>query len=155
MGTRKENLIRQVKANFDIRELVCPHTYERWGDELSWQFLQADLLEVIYVLRSQLLKVPMIVNTWASGGQFDERGLRCNMCELVKSKSSIYLSPHCMGAAIDFHTNSIEPEKIRNLIRMNWRKYSSVPIRLERDVNWVHIDVFDRGKDTLITEFNG
>lgn len=152
---RKRALIEQVKANFDIRELVCPHTYERWGNELSWQFLQADLLEVIYVLRSRLLKVPMIVNTWASGGQFDERGLRCNMCEIVKSKSSIYLSPHCMGAAIDFHTNSIEPEKIRNLIRMNWRKYSFVPIRLERDVNWVHIDVFDRGNDTLITEFNG
>ena len=73
---RKRALIEQVKANFDIRELVCPHTYERWGNELSWQFLQADLLEVIYVLRSRLLKVPMIVNTWASGGQFDERGLR-------------------------------------------------------------------------------
>lgn len=152
---RKRALIEQVRANFDIRELVCPHTYERWGSELSWQFLQADLLEVIYVLRTQLLKTPMIVNTWTSGGQFDERGLRCNMCEIVRSKSSVYLSPHCMGAAIDFHTNSIEPEEIRNLIRMNWRKYSFVPIRLERDVNWVHIDVFDRGNDTLITEFNG
>ena len=155
---RKRALIEQVKANFDIRELVCPHTYERWGNELSWQFLQTDLLEVIYVLRSRLLKVPMIVNTWASGGQFDERGLRCNMCELVKSKTdrgTLYLSPHCMGAAIDFHTNTIEPEKIRNLIRMNWRKYSRVPIRVERDVNWVHIDVFDRANGNLITEFNG
>lgn len=152
---RKKALIQQVKANFDIRELVCPHTYERWGNELSWQFLQADLLEVIYVLRSRLLKVPMIVNTWASGGEFDERGLRCNMCELVKSKSSVYLSPHCMGAAIDFHTNEIAPEEIRNIIRKNWKRYSSVPIRLERDVNWVHIDVFDRAGGNLITEFNG
>lgn len=151
---RKRALIEQVRANFDVRELVCPHTYERWGSD-SWMFLQADLLEVIYVLRYRLLKVPMIVNTWASGGQFDERGLRCNMCDLVKSKSSIYLSPHCMGAAIDFHTNEMTPEEIRNLIRANWRKYSFVPIRLERDVNWVHIDVFDRGNDTLITEFNG
>lgn len=151
---RKRALIEQVRANFDIRELVCPHTFDRWGSD-SWQFLQADLLEVIYVLRYRLLKVPMIVNTWASGGQFDERGLRCNMCDLVKSKSSIYLSPHCMGAAIDFHTNEMTPEEIRNLIRMHWHKYSSIPIRFERDVNWVHIDVFDRANGNLITEFNG
>lgn len=151
---RKEALIKQAQANFDIRELVCPHTFNRWGSD-SWMFLQVGLLEVIQVLRNEILKVPMIVNTWASGGRFDERGLRCNMCDIVKSKSSVYLSPHCMGAAIDFHTNEIEPEKIRNLIRKNWKRYSSVPIRLERDVNWVHIDVFDRANGNLITEFNG
>lgn len=153
----KEELISRVKTNFDIRELVCPHAYNRWGEQ-CWQFLQADLLAVIYTLRSRMLKVPIVVNTWASGGGFDERGLRCNLCELVKSntdKGTLYLSPHCMGAAIDFHTKEYTPEQIRDIIRMNWQKYSSIPIRIERDVNWVHIDVFDKGDDKLITEFNG
>ena len=154
---RKRILIDSLQHEFDIRELVCPHAYEGWG-ETCWQFIQADLLEVIRVLRHELLKVPMIVNTWASGGQFDERGLRCNLCELVQgytNRDRMYLSPHCMGAAIDFHTNEIAPEEIRNIIRKNWKRYSSVPIRLERDVNWVHIDVFDRAGGNLITEFNG
>lgn len=154
----KAQWIALVKRNFDIRELVCPHTYNRWGEELSWQFLQTDLLETIYILRNQILNVPMTVNTWASGGQFDERGLRCNLCELVKSKTdrgTLYLSPHCMGAAIDFHTNEYTPEQVRNMIRQNWEKYSSIPVRIERDVNWVHIDVFDRANGNLITEFNG
>lgn len=154
----KAQWIALVKRNFDICELVCPHTYNRWGEELSWQFLQTDLLETIYILRNQILNVPMIVNTWKSGGQFDERGLRCNLCELVKSKTdrgTLYLSPHCMGAAIDFHTNEYTPEQVRNMIRQNWEKYSSIPVRIERDVNWVHIDVFDRANGNLITEFNG
>lgn len=154
----KEELISRVKENFDIRELVCPHTYKRWGKELSWQFLQADLLAVIYILRSRILKVPMVVNTWASGGDFDERGLRCNLCELVRSKAGkgvLYLSPHCMGAAIDFHTKEYVPELVRKMIRENWHRYSTIPIRIERDVNWVHIDIFDRANGKLITEFNG
>lgn len=153
----KKELISRVKANFDIRELVCPLAYERLGEQ-CWQFLQADLLAVIYTLRSRMLKVPMVVNTWASGGDFDERGLRCNLCKLVKSKTNrgtLYLSPHCMGAAIDFHTKEYTPEQIRNMIRENWHRYSSIPVRIERNVDWVHIDVFDRANGNLITEFNG
>ena len=157
MDSRKRILIDSIRNEFDVRELVCPHTYERWG-ERSWQFLQADLLEVIRVLRHGILNVPMIVNTWASGGGYDERGLRCNLCDTVKLKSdrgTLYLSPHCMGAAIDFNTKEYDAEHVRNLIRKNWNKYSSTPIRLERNISWVHIDVFDGASNNLITEFNG
>lgn len=151
-------MIQQVKANFDIRELVDPSTYNRWGEK-SWMFLQKDLLNVIRILRNEVLKVPMIVNTWASGGEFDERGFRSNLCDLVKSKTdngTLYLSPHMMGAAIDFHTNEYPAEEIRNIIRKYWNVYSDLPnIRLEKDVNWVHIDVLDDGRGNRITEFNG
>lgn len=157
MVSRKRILIDSIRNEFDVRELVCPHTYERWG-ERSWQFLQADLLEVIRVLRHEILNVPMIVNTWASEGDYDERGLRCNLCDRVKLKSgrgTLYLSPHCMGAAIDFNTKEYDAEEVRNLIRKDWSKYSRTPIRLERDISWVHIDVFDGASNNLITEFNG
>lgn len=157
MNSRKRILIDSIRNEFDVRELVCPHTYERWG-ERSWQFLQTDLLEVIRVLRHGILNVPMIVNTWASGGEYDERGLRCNLCDMVKSKPDkgvLYLSPHCMGAAIDFNTKEYDAEQVRNLIRKNWNEYSSTPIRLERNISWVHIDVFDGASNNLITEFNG
>lgn len=156
--TEKSWMIQQVKANFDIRELVDPFTYNRWGEK-SWMFLQKDLLNVIRVLRNEVLKVPMIVNTWASGGDFDERGLRSNLCDLVKSKTqkeTLYLSPHMMGAAIDFHTKEYTAEQIREKIKEYWGFYSDFPaIRLEKDVTWVHIDVFDDGKGNYVTEFNG
>ena len=157
MGIKKD-LISILKNNFDIRELVCEDVYKRWGDR-SWMFLQTDLLCVINELRNNLLQVPMIVNTWASGGLLDERGLRCNQCGIVKSKTdnrTLYLSPHMMGAAIDFHTNEYSAEEVRNIIRKYWRIYSDLPnIRLERDVSWVHIDVFDDGSGNRVTEFNG
>ena len=34
----RNDLIEKLKKNFDIRELVCPHCYEQFGDK-SWQFL--------------------------------------------------------------------------------------------------------------------
>lgn len=154
----KPYLINLVKRNFDIRELVDPYIYNRWKEK-SWIFLQSDLLQVIAELRFSILKVPMIVNTWASGGEFDERGLRSNLCELVKSKTdkgTLYLSSHMMGAAIDFHTDEYSAEEVRNIIRKYWNVYSDLPnIRLERDVSWVHIDVFDDGSGNRVTEFNG
>ena len=154
----KPYLIGLVKRKFDIRELVDPYTYNRWGEK-SWMFLQFDLLQVIAELRFSILKVPMIVNTWASGGWYDERGLRSNLCGIVKSntdKGILYLSPHMMGAAIDFHTDEYSAEEVRNIIRKYWNIYSNLPnIRLERDVSWVHIDVFDDGNGNRVTEFNG
>lgn len=154
----KKELIEQVKKNFSIKELVCPQVFNKWGSETSWQFLQKDLLEVIHILRNELLMTPMIVNTWGVGGKYDERGLRCNLSETVKSKTdsgTLYLSPHLMGCAIDFHTKEISAEEIRNIIRRNWVTVSDIPIRLERGTNWVHIDIFNKGVNELITEFNG
>jgi hypothetical protein len=46
---------------------------------------------------------PITVNTWHKNGSFDERGLRCNLCELVKDKTTVYLSAHSLGKAIDFN----------------------------------------------------
>ena len=157
MGIKKD-LISILKNSFDIRELVCEDVYKRWGDR-SWMFLQTDLLCAINELRNNLLQVPMIVNTWASGGLLDERGLRCNLCEIVKSKTDkgiLYLSPHMMGAAIDFHTKEYPAQEIRGMIRNHWNQNPALPnIRLEDGISWVHIDIFDDGKGNHVTEFNG
>jgi len=57
----------------------------------------------------------MIVNTTS----MKQRGMRCNMCELVKSKNSVYVSAHLTGNGIDFTCNSKSAEEIRNLIKDN------------------------------------
>lgn len=154
--SRKE-IIEKVKKNFGIRELVCSHVYNKWGDR-AWMFLDTVLLYIIYVLRNDVVSAPMIVNNWSSGGSYSQRGLRCNLCAEAKAKTdkgTLYLSAHCLGKAIDFTVSGVDAETIRNKIRSYWKSHDELPpIRLETGVSWVHIDVYDSGTDNKITEFS-
>ena len=78
---------QQVSHFFGTKELVCPHVYEKFG-ESAWQFLDARLLHTLYVIR-EIVGRPVIVNNWAKGGNYSQRGLRCNVCPLVKEKTSL------------------------------------------------------------------
>lgn len=144
--TRKE-IIEQLKVYFDIRELVCNHVYDRFRDR-AWMFLSTPLLHTLLVLRTEIVKSPMLVNT----GTMKQRGLRCNMCPLVKSKTYAYLSPHVTGNGIDFTCTGKTAEEIRQLIRDNADKLP-YKVRLEKNVSWVHIDCYDQGFNNKITEF--
>lgn len=145
--TRNE-LIQEVKKNFQLKELVCPHCVKTYGDK-AWQFLSTELLSTIYVLRNEVINKPMIVN---NGTTFTQRGLRCNICELVKSKNTPYMSAHNLGKAIDFHVNGMSAEEVRQLIKNNIDKFE-YPIRLEEDVNWIHIDVYTLDSDKKLVTF--
>ena len=102
---------------FSVKELVCKHVYERYGENAA-MFLDEKLIETLNVIREQILCAPMTVNNWHAGGNFTQRGLRCNICELVKSKTdagSLYLSAHMLGKAVDCNvegtrTNHQEPD---------------------------------------------
>lgn len=59
----------------------------------------------------------MTINTWHNGGGLSQRGLRCNMCPLVKDKKSVYISAHILGCAIDFNVKDTEIEDCKKLIR--------------------------------------
>lgn len=137
MMTKKE-LINKLKPYFSIRELVCPHVYNRFK-ETAWQFLSTELLSTLYVLRTEVLNVPMVVNNWSLNKSYSQRGLRCNLCELVKNKKNVYLSAHCLGKAVDFTPSGMSAEDARTLIKKNLNKFE-YPIRLEEGTSWVHID---------------
>lgn len=145
--TRNE-LIKKVKENFQLKELVCPHCVKTYGDK-AWQFLSTELLSTIYVLRNEVIKKPMIIN---NGTTFTQRGLRCNMCQLVKSKTKPYMSAHALGKAIDFHVNGMSAEEIRQLIKDNIDKFE-YPIRLEEGVSWCHCDVYTLDSDKKLVTF--
>lgn len=151
----RNDLIKKLQKNFNIRELVCPHCYAKFG-ELSWQFLSTELLYTLYQLRYEIFKQPIIINNWHSGGEYDERGLRCNMCNLVKSKKSIYLSAHVLGKAIDFNVRELTSEEMNQIIRCNSHKFK-YPIRLETNTNgWCHIDVYQPiDSEANLIEFKG
>ena len=143
-----------IKTYFDIRELVCPHIYDKFR-EYAWQFFDPRLLETLQVIREALNR-PIYVNNYDSGGNFDERGYRCNICNIPKDKTrleKLYMSAHCQGMAVDFDVKGMTAQEVRDWLKAN-QILLPYPIRCELDVNWCHIDVRSDGF-RQITWFKG
>lgn len=131
-----------VQKYFGIKELVCPHVWERFG-ESAWVFIDRRLLAVLLWIREEL-GLPIVVNNWAKGGQYSQRGLRCNCCALVKEKTAlekVYLTMHGFGKAVDFGVVGMKSAEVQKWLEEN-KERLPYPIRAERDTNgWTHIDV--------------
>lgn len=132
--TRVE-IIEALRQYFNVKELVCPHCYAKW-DERSWQFLDTMWLWCLLIIRRDILKVPMTCND----ASHTQRGLRCNLCELVKSKLRVYLTSHLFGKAGDFTAKGMTAEQARQKIIDN-ADLLPCNIRLEAGVTWIHFDV--------------
>lgn len=146
----RNEIINQLKKYFNIKELVCNHTYNKFG-EASWQFLDTKLLHTLLVLRTEIFQTPMVINY---AGHY-QRGLRCNMCDLVKSKDKVYLSAHILGKAVDVSMKTITGAQARQLVK-KYQDKLPYPVRIEKDVNWLHIDVRDTyNNNSKVIEVNG
>lgn len=91
--------------------MVCQHCYNKFKEN-AWQFVSTELLSTLYTLRYIIFNKPIIINDWHKGGSFSQRGLRCNMCELVKHKNTVYLSAHLLGKAIDFNVQGLTSSEV-------------------------------------------
>ena len=131
----RKQILTEIKRFFDIDELVCNHTYKKWGSR-AWRFLDTDYLHCLLVIRRDILKAPMYCN----GKGATQRGLRCNCCAMVKGKASLYLSMHIFGKAGDFTVTGYTAEQARKEIERNAWKLPC-PIRMESGVSWLHFDV--------------
>lgn len=151
----RNQLINKLKNNFNIKELVCQHCYNKFK-ESAWQFLSTELLSTLYILRYVIFNKPITVNTWHKGGSFTQRGLRCNMCQLVKDKKQVYISAHILGNAIDFNVEGLTFKEVNQVIRDNADKFE-YPIRLESNTNgWSHVDTYQPiDSEAKLIEFKG
>lgn len=146
----REEIIEQLKEYFHIKELVCDHTYAKFGEN-SWNFLDTDFLHVLLVLRKYILRLPMVCNT----SDKKQRGLRCNRCGLVTAKKTVYLSAHVLGKAGDFIVQGMTASAVRTRIRECADKLPC-QVRIERGKSWLHIDVRPTaGRTEKIIEFYG
>ena len=130
---------------FKLYELVCPDVYNKFGD-MAWQFFDDRTLVVIDWMRRTLNK-PVTINNWHDEGEFTQRGLRCSICQLVRDAAlanRVYVSPHMLGKAFDFDVEGMDADDVRLWIAVN-KANLPYPIRLEKDVNWVHLDTEDTG----------
>ena len=145
----REDILKAIRPYFGIDELVCPHTYAKWGEQ-SWQFLDSDYLHALLIVRRDILKSPM----WCNGKGKTERGLRCNRCSIVRGKSGVYLSAHCLGKAGDFTITGMTAEQARQKIKAN-AHLLPCPVRLEKGVSWLHMDTLNQyGVTAKVYEFN-
>ena len=140
-----------IKENFEVSELVCDHVFSKHG-ESSWRFLDPRLLKTLAYIRWRLNK-PIWVNF---RGHSTQRGLRCNLCELTKNRTTagvLYISAHVLGCAVDFDVEGMLAEEVRQWIENNKRQLP-YPVRLEQDVRWVHMDVATVSEEK-VTYFKG
>lgn len=145
----REDIINQLRKYFQISELVCDHTFSIWGQR-SWQFLDTAFLHNLLIIRRDILKAPMVCNH----SNAHQRGLRCNRCELVREKSSTYLSSHVLGKAGDFTVQGMTAQEARSRIR-NHANLLPYPLRVEGGVSWLHIDTLPQyGITSKVYEFS-
>lgn len=142
-------VITQLKNYFSVKELVCNHTYAKWG-ERSWRFLDTKFLHCLLVIRRDIIARPMTCNSMTA----HQRGLRCNCCDMVKGKTTVYLSGHIFGKAGDFTISGMTAEDARRRIKAA-AHLLPYPVRLEAGVTWLHFDVMDTDDEVQpkITEF--
>lgn len=135
--------------HFSLDELVCQHVYQKFGD-IAWQFFDERLLKILDLIRNSL-KLPIFVNNWLIHGNYDERGFRCIQCSLVQktiTENRVYVSPHMTGQGVDFDVEGMTSAEVRLWIIKNDR-ILPCPIRLEGNVNWVHLDTRDAERGSV------
>ena len=144
----RDQIILELSRYFKIQELVCSHTYKKFG-EASWQFLDTNYLHALLVIRRDILQAPMTCNHTGA----TQRGLRCNMCEMVQKKTATYLSAHVLGKAGDFTVSNMTAEEARKRIKA-CSHLLPCNVRLEAGKTWLHFDVLPQwGVSQKVYEF--
>lgn len=143
----RNKIIIELKKYFKASELVCNHIYDKWNDS-AWQFLDTDYLHALLVIRRDILKAGMVCNNNA----MKQRGMRCNRCEIVRHKPSVYISAHILGKGGDFSVTGMTAEQARQKIKAN-AHLLPCPIRIEEGVTWLHFDV--RPQDGFVGKVYG
>ena len=131
--------------HFKIQELVSERVYNEYG-QYAWNFFDPRLIETIDWIRG-LFNKPVYANDWYRGGHLQQRGLRENLSPIVREKTlegTLYLSGHTMGRALDFDVEGMTAEEVRRIL-IRVADQLPYPIRIEKDVNWVHVDMMDMG----------
>jgi len=144
---------RKFKSYFDPEELVSKRVYDSFDneDEIYDRF-NVKLKAVVVYLREECFKVPFYCNNWK---YYEEELKTKTVAQLEKEKSIDIMeyrgyrepeykfgatkSQHRQWNALDLDVKGFTAEQVRILI-LRFMKGLPFPIRIERGVNWFHID---------------
>ena len=125
-----------IQKYFDKEEIMSRHVFESGGD---YDLLDTDLQKLVVWIRETLNR-PMFSNNWAIGGQLSQRGYRTNDDPVCKAQKFVPGSAHFKGMALDFDVKGMTAEQVRKWLYEN-QEDAPVRFRVEKGVNWVHVDV--------------
>ena len=122
---------------FKLHELLPPCLYS--DEEHGWEWID-DRLKVTLDFIRELFGVPLICNNWKFGGK---RRFCC--ARTPESSDYSYGSRHAFRTdrkvmAADVISTKMTAANMREIIKANESKLP-YPVRLEKDVTWLHIDV--------------
>ena len=167
---------------FQLYELVCPHVYYRFGEQ-AWGFLDQNQMILMDWIRENLgetyinnwyeyldsdfikyiidrikNKEPILVSEEPKPPDtlLYQRGLRCNICGLSYAKTKegiVYVSGHFLGKADDFDVKTMSAGEVR-LWLLQHPDRIPYPIRLEKNIKWVHMDSEDNFTGEKVHLFN-
>jgi len=135
-----------IPKYYRLHELVCDHIYEKYGKQ-AFTFLDPRQVINMDWIREKL-DLPVYVNNYKWGGHQTQSGVRCNLCRLVKDKTDnneVYVSAHIQGQADDFSVKGMTADQVREWI-IEHKEDLPYNIRLEANVEWIHMDCRDWGK---------
>jgi hypothetical protein len=147
---------------FLLQELVCRHVFNRDIDQ-AWRYFRPVTIDFLDWFREEINR-PVYINNWNWGGDKTQRGLRCNLCALVASKKTLYMTAHLNGTGIDFNVKDMTPNQTRSWLETNIHKFFTkfpqyiAKCRLEyaKDApTWVHIDFYEHVGPNIVQYVNG
>lgn len=132
-------------GHFIIQELVDKETFSQFRED-CWQLFPQKALDMLEGVR-EFFGVPITVNNWHTGGQFQFRGYRPKWYTGGASKSA-----HRSGMAFDCFVKGYTAEQARKSILLNQDHILLKEIqRLEGGVTWLHMDCLEppQGKSRI------
>jgi hypothetical protein len=134
---------RYIPKYFELYELLSPYGYKeeyyksKEARERGFSLMDEKLLVTIDVIRGEIVKEPLICNTWYMDGNRKFCGYRELNCTVGSENSQ-----HKLGKAVDLVCYKYTAEEMRQMI-IEKQDLLPYPIRIEKDVNWLHIDTKD------------
>lgn len=148
--------VMYICVHFGIKELVSKMVYDfykpKYGETFLWKFFDTQVLKDLDYIREKWGR-EIIINNWATGGNLQQCGLRCNIDPLVKSRTTPYIGGHNLAKGFDLHDIKGENAKLHefvcNLIKRKELKTFRRVESLKSTGTWVHVDAMRTANDTL------
>jgi hypothetical protein len=119
---------------FDVYELVDKATFDRYGLR-CWEFFTPQAIQALDGVR-EFFGVPVTINDWYWGGDYQWSGLRPATCDIGAA-----FSQHRFGNAFDGKLKGVTAFDARKAIMSNQLDPRLININaLEGGVSWLHFD---------------
>ena len=130
---------------FEIHELVPEELYHTVHEDVLWRMVPQKLIESIDQIKEKFPKGSMSINNYEWAGNRRWSGLRT-----VGSPWYSHGSQHTTLNAVDAVFSKYTTDEVRNYILTNPNEFTHVR-RIETNVNWLHIDLKETGRQDIVT----